>query len=626
MAFSAGGYSGKLLRVNLTDRKVIVEDLDPAFCRQYLGGSGFIGYYLLKELQPGTDPLGPTNKLIFASGPVTGTSLIASGRNAIGAKSPLSNGIALSQVGEYWGAELKRAGYDVIIVEGKADRPVYLWISADAVQIKDACHIWGHMTKETQQMIRTELGDDRIRVAMIGPGGESLIPYACIMNGLYDAAGRGGLGAVMGSKNLKAVAVRGHTQPTVANTDRVKEINRWFAEIMNAIPILKGWHEAGTGFDMDAYDATGDLAVRNWHGGPFPQAKNINGYAIKRTYGVGMEGCYACPMRCKKKVRVDSPYVVDPAYGGPEYESMGSFGSNCGVDDLPAILKANELCNAYGIDVISTGGVISFAMECFETGLLTSLDTGGIELRFGNSAAMLKCVDLIARLEGFGKILAEGTARLSKKIGGQSPEFAMHVKGVDPGQHEPRLSSSMGLGFMINPHGADHCCNVIDTRFSTEAGMKGVSYLGMSTEPFPLGDIGPRKVALFRMEHQRQVLYDCLVVCHLAAAGVNFEKLTEVLEAVTGWHTSIVELMTIADRAMTLARLFNVREGFTADDDKLPGRYFQPRPGSVINLPGLDPDKMDKAKRYYYTLMGWDPETGVPLPEKLAELGIPFRK
>ena len=614
---------GKLLRINLSRNAVSEERLEDSFYRKYLGGSGFIGYYLLKELQKGTDPLGPDNKLIFASGPVTGTSMIASGRNAVGAKSPLSNGIALSQVGEYWGAELKRAGYDAIIIEGKAEKPVYVWINDGKVEIKNATHIWGEKTKETQEMIRAELGDDKVRVAMIGPGGERLIPYACIMNGLYDAAGRGGLGAVMGSKNLKAVAVRGHSSVPAADPARITELNRWLSGLMDNIPILKGWHEAGTGFDMDAYDATGDLAVRNWAGGPFPQAKNINGYMIKKTYGAGMEGCYACPMRCKKRVKVEAPYTVDPEYGGPEYEAMGSFGSNCGVDNLPAILKANELCNAYSVDVISAGGVIAFAMECFEKGLLTTRDTGGIELRFGNGEAMLQCVEQICKLEGFGIRLAEGTARMAKKIGGNSAEFAMHVKSVDPGQHEPRLSSSMGLGFMVNPHGADHCCNVIDVRFSSEAGMKSVEYLGMS-EPFPLGDIGPRKVALFRMEHQRQVLYDCLVMCHLAAAGINFEKLVEITQAVTGWKTSIVELMTMADRAMTMARLFNVREGLTEADDRLPARFFQARPGSELVLPGLDPQKMDQAKRYYYALMGWDRVTGIPLPEKVAELGLPF--
>ena len=398
----------------------------------------------------------------------------------MGAKSPLSGGIALSQVGEYWGAELKRAGFDVIIIEGQSEKPVNIWITEGNATLKDDSQIWVKENLETQQIIRQELGDEKVRVAMIGPGGERLIPFACIMNGLFDAAGRGGMGAVMGSKNLKAIAVRGRKIPSVADPERLKEINRWYSANMYNSPVVKGWHEAGTGFDMDAYEASGDLAVRNWSGGPFPKAKDINGFAMKKTYGVGMEGCFACPVRCKKKIKVDAPYKVDPAYGGPEYEGLGALGSNCGIDNLPAILKANEICNAASIDVISAGGVISFAMECFEKGLLTLQDTGGIDLRFGNADALIQCLNLMIKREGFGAVLAEGTRNLARKIGGHSEEFAMHVKGVDPGQHEPRLSSSMGLGFMINPHGADHCCNVIDVRFSTETGMKAVEYLGIS--------------------------------------------------------------------------------------------------------------------------------------------------
>jgi aldehyde:ferredoxin oxidoreductase len=616
--------TGTILRIDLSTGKVSEETIAEAFYRKYLGGSGFISYFLLNELPGGIDALGPQNKLIFASGPVTGTPMIASGRNGVGAKSPLSGGIALSQVGEFWGAELKRAGYDVIIIEGRAEKPVYIWINDGVTQIKDASHIWGQKTKETQQMLRDELGDPKARVAMIGPGGEKLIRSACIMNGLYDAAGRGGLGAVMGSKNLKAIAVRGRTPPAVANPEKLKEINKWFSANMYNVPVVKGWHEAGTGFDMSAYETTGDLPVYNWRGGSFPQVKNIDGIAIKNNYGVGMEGCFACPVRCKKKVKVEGQYQVDPDYGGPEYESMGAFGSNCGVDNLPAVLKANEICNAYSIDVISVGGAISFAMECFEKGIITLEDTGGIDLRFGNAEAMVQCVELISELQGFGAILAEGVTALAKRYTGRKVDYAMQVKNIDPGMHDPRLSSSMGLGFMVNPHGADHCCNVLDMRFATEIGMKTVAYLGVTGEPFPLGSMDPRKVALFHLEHSRQVLYDSLLMCHLAAAPLNLEKIVEILEAVTGWQTSIVELLTMADRALTLARLFNVREGFTADDDVLPGRYFQERPGAQINLKGLDEDVMDKAKRYYYTLLGWDKETGVPTPEKLIELGIQY--
>jgi len=450
-----------------------------------------------------------------------------------------------------------------------------------------------------------------------------MIRFACIMNGLYDTAGRGGLGAVMGSKNLKAIAVRGHKPPAIADAGRLKELRRWYLDNLYNTAVLRGWHEAGTGFDMEVYEAVGDLPIRNWRDGSFPGVKRISGMAIKDTISISMDACFACPVRCKKRVKVNEPYPVDPAYGGPEYETLSAIGSNCGVDNLEAIAKGNELCNAYSLDTISIGGVISFAMECFESGLLTTGDTGGIELRFGNAEAMLKCIEMIAKREGFGNILAEGTASLARRIGHDSGKFAIHVKGVDSGQHDPRLSPSMGLGFMINPHGADHCCNMLDGKFVMEEGMKSVKSLGF-IEPFDADDIGPRKVALFKMEQSKQIIVDCLLLCHLAAVPLSLKKLVDITEAVTGWDTSVVEQLKVAERAFTTARLFNIREGFTADDDRLPERYFQPRIGGLSSVKGLDPDKMDKARRYYYTLMGWDKDTGIPLPEKVEELGIPY--
>jgi len=548
-----GGCTGKILRVNLTEKSTRDEVLDGAFYRKYLGGTGFIAYFLLKELRPSTDPLGSENKLIFALGPLTGTPVIGAGRNAVGAKSPLSGGIALSQTGEYWGAELKHAGYDALIIEGKADRPVYLWMTHSEVIIRDAAHLWGKETRETQQEIRAELGEEGARIAMIGPAGEKCIKYACIMVGLYDSAGRGGLGAVMGSKNLKAVAIRGGTVPEVASSDNLKEFNRWYSEFMYRVPVVKGWHEYGTGFDMDTYVVTGDLPIHNWRDGVFPGVKNITAMTMMGTIGVGMDGCYTCPLKCKKRVGAEEPFKIDPAYGGPEYESLSVFGSNCGIDNITAIAKCNERCNALSLDVISTGSVISFAMECFEKGLLTVRDTGGIELKFGDYDAVLKCIEMIANRENFGTVLAQGTADLSRQIGHGSADFAMHVKGVDAGQHEPRLFPTMGLGFMINPHGADHCCNVMDSQYTTEGGMRGVRYLGFS-EPFLPGDIGPRKVALFQMEHLKQVLYDSLLLCHLAAVPLNIRKLVDITDAVTGWGTSTVELVRIAERALTMAK------------------------------------------------------------------------
>lgn len=610
------GYNGKILRVNLSSGNITVEQLDELFCRQYIGGAGFVAYYLWKELSPGTDPLGPDNKLIFALGPVTGVALPGSGRHCVGAKSPMTGGIAKSEPGEFWGAELKRAGFDVVIIEGKAEKPVYLWINNDNCQIKDAGHIWGKTSGETQKIIREELGDEHIRCALIGPAGENKVRFACIMHGLYDAAGRGGLGAVMGSKNLKAVAVRGNKAPTVANPEHLKEFREW---MNNNMRLVNEFREFGTGAGMVGYEHIGNLPVRNFRDGLFPGVKNIDARTMKDTISIGMEGCFGCPIRCKKIVKMEEPYQVDPEYGGPEYETLAALGSNCGIDDLAAIAKGNELCGAYALDTISTGSVIALAMECFERGFLKVEDTGGIDFKFGNAQAMLQAIELITKREGIGNLLAEGAAYVAQKLGGEAVDLAVHVKGLDAGMHDPRIQPGFGLGYMINPHGADHCTNLHDSAFPAGRPLKEFRPLGIYEVP-PLDDIGPRKVALLKQLQLKRIVQDCLVMCQFLPYWVG--QVAEITAAVTGWDTGVVEQMKSAERVLTVSRLFNIEQGLTADDDKLPKRFFQPKTDGVLVNKALDPAKMEKAKSYYYTLMGWDPVTGVPMPEKLEELGI----
>jgi len=613
------GYNGQILRVDLSRGVTSVDTIDELFCRKYLGGAGFVSYFLLKELRQGIDPLGPENKLIFALGPVTGVPLPGSGRNCVGAKSPLTGGYAKSEVGGFWGAELKHAGYDAIIVEGKAEKAVYLWIQDGEVTIRDASHLWGKNTKETQDTIRAELGDSRIRVASIGPAGENLVRFACIMNDLKDAAGRGGTGAVMGSKNLKAIAVRGHKRPKVADSEYIKEIRQW---VTTNRRLWASFAEYGTGAPsaMVGGEAEGNLPIRNFLDGEFPEVSKINGGTVKDTIRIKMEGCYACPVRCKKVVKVDEPYPVDPAYGGPEYETLAAVGSNCGVGDLEAIAKGHELCGAYSLDTISTGDAVAFAMECFENGLLTTKDTAGIELRFGSAEAMLKTIELIAKREGIGDLLAEGTARAAQKIGKGAIEFAMQVKGLEIPMHEPRLKAALGLGYAINPHGADHCANFHDTMFSQPgSNFDKAKSLGI-LEPVPADDLGPRKVAMFRYIYQFRIVQDSLVLCQFVPYDLN--QAADILAAVTGWRTSTTELLRIAERTLTMARSFNIREGFSAADDKLPNRFFQPKRNGALSTKFYDPEQLEKAKSYYYTLMGWDAKTGVPTPEKLQELDI----
>lgn len=613
-----GGYSGTTVRVNLTDSRISAEKTDEELCQKYLGGAGFVSHYLWKEIAPRVNALGPDNKLIFAAGPLTGMPFPGSGRNCIGAKSPLTGGVAKSEVGEFWGAELKRAGIDVIIIEGKSAKPVYLWVNDGEVSIKNAEHLWGENTKETQQKIRAELGDDRIRVAGIGPGGENLVLYACVMNGLFDAAGRGGVGAVMGSKNLKAVAVRGHNTPKMVDGKPAKELVKWLKANWES---MRGFWEVGTGLPMDGFEAMGNLPVRNFRDGLFPAVKKIDAPAVMNTIGIKMDACYACSVRCKKVVKVDKPYKVDPDYGGPEYETLASLGSNCGIDDLAAIARGNELCNAYSLDTISAGEVIAFAMECFENGLLTTRDTGGIELRFGNAEAMLKLIDLIARREGIGDLLADGVTRAAQKIGKGAERFAIAVKGLEAGMHDPRAKPGLGIGFMVNPHGADHCFNLHDHMYSNQDSVqvKEVEALGLPG-PFPVDDIGPKKVRLFQHRQRLMAIFDSLVVCQFFPYSLT--QLAGLLNAATGQNITVNELLEIADRTITLFRLFNLREGFSAADDKLPQRFYEPKTDGVLADKPLDPAKMEAAKHHYYSLMGWDETTGEPKEETLKKLGI----
>jgi aldehyde:ferredoxin oxidoreductase len=610
------GYAGKILRVNLSNNNIAIEEIGESFCRKYLGGAGFIAYYLLRELPQGVDSLGPENKLIFATGPLTGIRLSGCARHCVGAKSPLTNTIAKSEAGEFWGPELKAAGFDALIIEGKADKPVYLSISDGRVSIKEASHLWGKNTKETQEIIRTELQDQHVRVAMIGPGGEKLVRFSCIMHGPFDAAGRGGLGAVMGSKNLKAVAVRGHQSPAVAKPEVIKEMREWLTANINTV---KAYQDLGTGGYMISYESSGNLPVRNFRDGLFPTAAEIDAKTIKETMRIGMEGCFACIVRCKKVIKIDEPYTVDPAYGGPEYETLAALGSNCGIDNLKAICKGNELCNAYSLDTISVGGAISFAMECFEKGLLTSKDTDGLDVRFGNSEAMLKLIELIARREGIGDLLADGSAIAARKIGKGAEAYSMQVKGMELPLHDPRLKTGIGLGYMVSPIGADHCLNMHDTMFVMNGQMKDLHSLGL-LEGIPGDEMSPRKAVLLKAVQGIKVLDDSLGICFFLP--YNYRQRADLTAGVTGWDTDIPEQIRITERILTMMRLFNVREGFSEADDKLPARIFQPKTDGILSTTKLDPAKYERAKKYYYTLMGWDANTGIPLPEKTEELGI----
>jgi len=614
----AYGYNGKILRVNLSHRTVSVEEPEDNFYRRYFGGRGFISYYLIKELKAGVDPLGPENKLVFASGVVTGVPVGGCGRNSVGGKSPLTGAYGDAEVGGYWGAELKQAGYDAIIVDGRAESPVYLWIKDGEVEIRDASHLWGKTTAETQEIIRSDVGEPLARTAIIGQAGEKLVRYACILNDVTHAAGRTGMGAVMGSKNLKAIAVRGHNRLTLASPDAVATLAKWLRDVVGIV--MGGFQAQGTAVGLRALNKEGGLPTRNFQQGVFEDADKISGRAMKESILVGRGSCYACPVRCKREVSVSEPYQVDSVYGGPEYETLASFGSSCGIDDLAAIAKANELCNAHGLDTISAGAVVAFAMECFERGILSERDTGGLKLNFGNASAMVQVVDMIARREGIGDILAEGVARAASRIGKGAEEFALHVKGQEIPMHEPRYKQGLGLGYAISPKGADHTMSLHDSMYASEGPLlESTRALGI-LEPLALDDLSPAKVRMVVYHSCWQHLLDCLVMCNFMP--FNYRQVEELVCGVTGWNSTVYELMKVGERCLAITRAFNIREGLGRKDDLLPQRFFTPLPSGPLQGVGIDKDKFEQAKETFYSMLGWDKIDGVPGLGKLQELGI----
>ncbi len=619
------GYAGRILRVNLTEGKLSDESLEESVARKFVGGRGLAAKILFEELKPGIDPFSPENVLIFATGPVTGHPFAGNARYGVYAKSPLTGMWGEAYAAGYFGPELKAAGYDAIVIKGAAETPVYLWIHQGEAELRDASHLWGTVTGETQKSIREEAGDKKVRVACIGPGSEKLVRYGCVISDLKDAAGRTGTGAVMGSKRLKAIAARGTKKPEVADKDTFGKLAPKAKEESWA-----GWgeglHKHGTDGDLDDLNADGILPTMNFRKGTFEGYQKITGETMTETILIKREACYSCGVACKRVVAVKEPYEVDPEYGGPEYETTASFGSLLMNDDLIGIAKANELCNKYTIDTISTGMSIAFAMECFEKGLLTIEDTDGLNLTWGNSEAIINLVEKIGKREGIGELLGEGVKRAAVRIGQGAEKFALHVKGMELPMHEPRGKKGVGLSYATSNRGACHVQSHHDEAYEKEKAFAPEFGFVPPMMPMPRTYLGPEKVEFTVISQNWMGFLNSGGFCRFTPypAGISIPTVVGIFRSITGWDITHEEMLTMGDRAWNLARAFNVREGVTRKDDILPDRLSEPLPDGAVRGERISKWELENALYLYYELRGWNKETGIPTKGKLGELGLQF--
>ena len=622
------GYTGKILHVDLTDRSIEIEEQDEAFYRSYLGGRGIGYHYLMKMVPPGTDALAADNILVLATGVMTGSPLAAACRFAAVGKSPLTGTAGESEAAGFFGPELKKAGFDAVVLKGRADTPVYLWVNDDKAEIKDAAQIWQLGAKEVEDAIRAELGSSKIRVAQTGLGGMNLVRYANITNNLGHFNGRGGFGALMGSKNLRAVAALGSNKINFFDPEFLNQTAKDYAKTYRDNPLGEALYVYGTTAFAELLSKGGALPVNNFRRSALDDAAPVSGDTYNQLLLKKRKGCYSCPIQCKRVIALDDPkYGVDSRYGGPEYETMAALGPNLKITDLKAIAKGNEICNRHCLDTISAGMTIAFACECFEEGVITKADTGGLTLRFGDADLMLELLEMIARREGFGDVLAEGSARLAKNWGVEDQPCSLSVKGMEIPMHDPRVKVGVGLGYAVSTYGADHMTAAHDPYFADENSFmfKSVKPLGIYKAMHPTEITHDKVRSYVRLENLWRMM-DALGLCLFGYAprGVmTLDLMVQSINAATGWNASLFELMKSAERGSMVARAFNSREGFTIKDDRLPERLFDPKPdGPNAGRKIFTKEDFNRAVRMFYEMSDCDPETGRPHHGKLLELGL----
>jgi aldehyde:ferredoxin oxidoreductase len=613
-------FMGQILRVNLTSGKIWTENLDPDWARQTLGGAGLATRYLLELTPPGIDPLGAENVLIFMTGALTGTSSASASRYSVVAKSPQTNYWGQSNSGGFFGPAIKRSGFDGVIFEGVSTQPVYLYMANGTAELRDAGHLWGTTVPDCDDRLQSEIGQ-ALNVACIGPAGEKLVRYAAIMNNKHRAAGRTGMGAVMGSKRLKAITCGGNARVALAHAQEFNKVAQRQREYMDESIMKIGFEAFGTNLIADMVNIRGGYPTRNWQYGTFEEIENVNGQAM--TDKVLIEGvrCFACPVACGRGTEIREGKWKGAHGEGPEYETVDTLGAMCGVGDLNAITKANYLCNEYGLDTISTGATIAFALECYEHGLLTDEQTGGIALEFGNADLIVELVEMIGKRQGFGELLGEGTLRMAQKLGQGSEHYAMHVKGLELPAYDPRAAKITGLGYVTANRGGDHMNGYVQAPTFVDIPFLIVEDSTIR-DPFAADPQYAR--VLIDMENALSVL-DALGGCKFMGVLLSANELVDLVRSATGWDFDLAEFRKSGERLQTMARAYCVREGIRREHDILPGRLMlDPLPDGPAQGMVLDRASLENLKDAYYELRGWDSATGIPSPAKLHELNLDY--
>lgn len=620
------GYMGRLCRVDLTKRKIQVEELNQRDLMRFIGCSGFAAKLLWDETESFTDPLSPEGKIVFATGPLTGTLCPSGGSYELCFKSPLTGIWCQARSGGSFGPRLKKAGFDFLVIEGKADRPVYLYLRNGKVQIREAAHLWGRDVEFTTNRILEEIEDEDASVAAIGIAGENGVRFAAVINDRGRAAGRGGGGAVLGAKNLKAIAANGAEDIQVAQPDAFMKAVAAAEEALGRYP-FEGINQFGTPLLINILNAAGCLPTRYFKQATFDKANEISGERLTERYLIKRRACFGCSMGCGRYSQVESGEFATPPQEGPEYETLDMLGALALNSNLESIIRANWLCNNLGMDTISAGSVIAFAIECAEKGLLTRNETEGKELKWGDSAAIVELLTKIANREGLGDVLADGVRKAAERIGRGAEDIALHCKGLELPAHEPRGESKvLGLQYAVSHRGACHMHPNWASCWDSGKFESGLTEFGMPWPPADkFSETGNRKGEAYRILVQQGEICEILGCCIFHSWGASDACITpqlygEMLRSLMDLWISNADLMLAAERSWNMKRCFNVREGMRREHDRLPGIMFQPLMDGPAK--GQCFQDLEGMLDEYYEAMGWDRTTGIPTEEKLGTLDM----